>query len=260
MILFVFEGERREPMLFKSIEHLFFPREEENLVCSFGNNIYELYRQMNALGEGADIVGVLKGNGAISEDYEMSDFSDVYLFFDLDIHNENQPTDESISQISTLLSFFKNETDTGKLFINYPMIESIYHTGALPDNKYWQYSVPISNCSNYKKIARDFPPYSNLDHLCVTDRNKMREDIVYKIRLNWIHLIEMNIMKAYFLCFGLNEKPHQKEDISQPTIFSAQYRDFITYKQEISVLNAFPLFLYDYFKPDIFMTSNHNNP
>ena len=136
MILFVFEGERREPMLFKSIEHLFFPSNGENIVCSFGNNIYELYRQMHSMGEGADIVGVLKENGAISIDYDIADFSDVFLFFDLDIHNENQTMETSAAQIAEMLSYFDNETETGKLFINYPMIESIYHTSTLPDNEY----------------------------------------------------------------------------------------------------------------------------
>lgn len=253
MILFVFEGERREPMLFKSIEHLFFPSSHENIVCSFGNNIYELYRQMQALGDGADITGVLKENAAISEDYDMSDFSDVFLFFDLDIHNENQPPQVSIAQISEMLSYFDNETETGKLFINYPMIESIYHTGKLPDNDYWKYSVAISDCSEYKRIARDFPPYSNLDHLCVTERNLKRDDMVRRIRMNWIHLVGMNIQKANLLCVGKHELPAKKEDINQYDIFSAQCRDYIRSHREISVLNAFPLFLYEYFKPEVFM-------
>lgn len=252
MILFVFEGERREPMLFRSIEFLFFPSSEKHIVCSFGNNIYELYRQMYALGDGADIAGVLKENGAISDKYDMSDFSDIFLFFDLDIHNENQSPHISAAQISEMLSYFDNETENGKLFINYPMIESIYHTGSLPDNDYWQYSVNISDCSDYKRIARNFPPYSNLDHLCVTERNKTRNDIVSRIRINWIHLVGMNIRKANLLCQGKHEDPIQKENISQSSIFSAQLCDFIMANHTISVLNAFPLFLYDYFKPEFF--------
>ncbi len=48
MILFVFEGEKREPALFKAIERLFF-KDGQHIVCSFGNNIYELYQRMTAL-------------------------------------------------------------------------------------------------------------------------------------------------------------------------------------------------------------------
>ena len=52
MILFVFEGAEREPRIFKTLERLFFGK-EERLVCSFGNNIYELYRQLREFdGEG----------------------------------------------------------------------------------------------------------------------------------------------------------------------------------------------------------------
>lgn len=46
MILFVFEGARREPMLFESIKYLFFEKETDTIVYSFGNNIYNLYKQI----------------------------------------------------------------------------------------------------------------------------------------------------------------------------------------------------------------------
>lgn len=50
MILFVFEGARREPMLFESIKYLFFEKETDTIVYSFGNNIYNLYKQIMELG------------------------------------------------------------------------------------------------------------------------------------------------------------------------------------------------------------------
>ena len=59
MILFVFEGKRREPDIFRTLEYLFFPK-GQTIVCSFGNNIYELYRQLKALGSGGDIVSILR--------------------------------------------------------------------------------------------------------------------------------------------------------------------------------------------------------
>ena len=59
MILFVFEGARREPMLFESIKYLFFEKETDTIVYSFGNNIYNLYKQIMELGTG-DIVSLLR--------------------------------------------------------------------------------------------------------------------------------------------------------------------------------------------------------
>lgn len=76
--------------------------------------------------------------------------------------------------------------------------------------------------------------------------------MVDRIRMNWIYLVGMNIRKANLLCLGKHENPCKKEDIGQQDIFSAQLRDFIEKNKEISVLNAFPLFLYDYFKPELF--------
>ncbi len=43
MILFVFEGCNREPYVYKTIERLYFPKKNDNIICSFGNNIYDLY-------------------------------------------------------------------------------------------------------------------------------------------------------------------------------------------------------------------------
>lgn len=45
MILFVFEGEDREPNLYKTLEKLFFPRRNNNIVCSFLNNMYDYFKE-----------------------------------------------------------------------------------------------------------------------------------------------------------------------------------------------------------------------
>lgn len=60
MILFVFEGAEREPRVFRTLEHLFFGQ-GERIVCSFGNNIYELYRQLQEFDGDGDIVSCING-------------------------------------------------------------------------------------------------------------------------------------------------------------------------------------------------------
>lgn len=253
MILFVFEGERREVMLFRSIERLFFQRPFDNIVCSFKNNIYELYRQMQDLGDGADIVGILKDNGSIDLETDISDFSNVFLFFDLDIHNQNQGMDISRRQLREMLAFFDNETINGKLYVNYPMIESIYHTERLPDPNYLEYTIRIHECSDYKRVARDFGPYANLDHLCISERNLGRPEIVVRTKANWCHLIDMNVGKSLRLCDVATDCNNIKEAINQSNIFECQNSRHIEPYNEIAVLNSFPLFLFDYFKPESLM-------
>ena len=46
MILFIFEGDEREPRLYRTMERLYFPKENDNIICSFGNNIYDLYNEI----------------------------------------------------------------------------------------------------------------------------------------------------------------------------------------------------------------------
>ena len=58
MILFVFEGVKREPDLFRTIQRLYFSNREEQIVCSYNNNIYQLYKEeVDALAR--DLVYVL---------------------------------------------------------------------------------------------------------------------------------------------------------------------------------------------------------
>ena len=85
MILFVFEGKRREPDIFKTLEFLFFQK-EQSIICSFGNNIYELYRQMQELDGAGDIVSILRElnknnpDSPFTSETKSSDYSEIYLF------------------------------------------------------------------------------------------------------------------------------------------------------------------------------------
>lgn len=114
MILFVFEGEEREPQLYRALERLFFPKETDTIVCSFGNNIYELYKQITQLGEGADIVSVLREQLEGSEENPLKDittpsaFAEIYLFFDYDLHHRLS-LDEINRRLSEMLVLFDDE-------------------------------------------------------------------------------------------------------------------------------------------------------
>ena len=52
MILFVFEGDEREPRLYRTLERLYFPKVNDNIICSFGNNVsIRLRTTIQAAGE-----------------------------------------------------------------------------------------------------------------------------------------------------------------------------------------------------------------
>ena len=255
MILFVFEGKKRETDIFRTLEYLYFPKGQA-IVCSFGNNIYELYRQLIELGEAGDLISLLrernKGNpdSPFGEDTKSSDFSEVYLFFDYDFQNRNLSLEQMNKQISEMLALFQDETDNGKLYINYPMIEAIRYTKELPDPHYIEYSVSKTDCHDlgFKNLAMQFSAYASLDFIILDRRMPPNLPKIEKVKKNWALLKEQNVVKANYLCNKKKEMPVDKDSISQSAVFDAQLLQFIKPKEEISILCAFPIFIFEYFK------------
>lgn len=255
MILFVFEGTRREPDMFRTLEYLFFPK-GQTIVCSFGNNIYELYRQLKALDGGGDIVSILRekykdsSENPFSPGIKSSDFSEIYLFFDYDFQNRNLTLEQMNQQISEMLDLFNDETDNGLLFINYPMLEAIRYTKKLPDPNYAEYTVSRNDCleKGFKDIAQQFTDYHSLDFIVLDFRRVPSEQKVYTTKQNWELLKTQNVIKANRLCNGELSIPLDKDAISQRIIFESQLSQFIIPKDEVSILSAFPLFNFYYFK------------
>ena len=253
MILFVFEGEEREPNLYKTLERLYFPRKNDNIVCSFGNNIYALYMEMLALDGDGDIVSVLKEKLAERgeknlEGKRSSDFSEKYLFFDYDFQNSQLSIDEINRRVSVMLDMFGEETESGKLYINYPMIESIRYVKELPDERYVEYSVTREECLDFKRLASEFSHYDSLDFILFNDGERPSHEKYMRIADNWQILKEMNVKKANWLVTGLVSMPIEKSVINQIAIFEAQRSKFVEPSDSVSILNSFPIFVYEYLR------------
>ena len=252
MILFVFEGAEREPKIFKTLERLFFG-DRERIVCSFGNNIYELYRQLKAFDGDGDIVSILRENDAqLPPSVKSSDFSEIYLFFDYDFQNTNLSLAEMNERLQEMLVLFADETDNGKLYVSYPMVESLCYTKQLPDEHFVEYSILRSDCRerSFKDLAREFSYYGSLDFIELPDSGHHRpgKKEVAQVRQNWIWLVQQHTSKANYMCEGLQRMPVDKEAVSQERIFDAQCRKYLCDGERIAIMNGFPLFLFDYFK------------
>ena len=155
MILFVFEG-KDDKAYFEAIKRLFFPEKSDTFVCTYNSNIYSLYTKLkshDALKEmlEVDTVSVLKeillekGDETL-KDIREDEVSEIYLFFDYDFQEDSGTFEENNNRLSELLGYFTNETGNGKLYINYPMVESLRYTKELPDENYWQYTVTRQRC------------------------------------------------------------------------------------------------------------------
>lgn len=254
MILFIFEGVDREPHIYQTLERLYFPKDNDNIICSFGNNIYDLYNKMNEYGGDGDIVAVMKEHLADTGDTTFSnirrtDISEIFLFFDYDFHHSQLPIAEINTRVEEMLNLFDDETSNGKLYINYPMIESIRYTKELPDNNYCTYAVSREESHDFKRLTHEFSTYSNYDHILFKD-NEIRptKERYLTIKDNWNILIQMNVCKANWLISGKQLFPESKFDINQLEIFRSQKQKYVDRDVCVSVLNAFPLFIFEYFK------------
>ena len=164
MILLVFEGKKREPKLFTAIEQLglFKPG---SIICSFCSDIQSLCKRVKELEDGAegtvDMVQLLQrarkddSNDPIHS-VTSDRISEIYLFFDSDLHNSRYPLNEQRERLDGLLSLLGDELEYGKLYISYPMIEAVRYTRELPDTEFGDYCVSIPDCNStsaYKTIT-----------------------------------------------------------------------------------------------------------
>ena len=128
------------------------------------------------------------------------------------------------------------------------MIESIRYTKELPDASYQTYVVTREECCDFKALCNRFSAYPSLDFIFLKDEKPTKEKYL-SVRDNWEYLKEQNVKKANYICCGTLAYPLAKAVISQDAIFQNQLSKFVnTNTQEVSILNAFPLFLYEYFK------------
>ena len=143
-------------------------------------------------------------------------------------------------QLEYLLDYFEEETDHGKLYINYPMIESIKYTKELPDSNYYQYTVSREDCRSFKRVAASFSFYPNMDFL-------LRGDAQSRAR-SWELLKIQNVAKANFLCNGVNEYPPvEMGSISQRTILQHQIDEFESLPDcRLSVLSSYPIMMFEW--------------
>lgn len=56
----------------------------------------------------------------------------------------------------------------------------------------------------------------------------------------------MNLKKANFICTDSYSFPESKEKITQQNILDNQIEKYVNRRKEIAILNAFPLFWFEY--------------
>ena len=117
-------------------------------------------------------------------------------------------------------------------------------TKELPDSNYKDYTIKRSDCCDFKKMAADFSFYRGLDFILLSKYSTHDE-----VKKNWELLKKQNVSKANYICNGVYAYPGKKILFSQENILETQIEKFVGGDVCcVSILNALPLFIYDYFK------------
>ena len=117
-ILFIYEGKNSERKFCKLIIDKYFPTKRKH-------KEYVSFRTIVFL-----VTEKAKKRGSIEEYNKLKNggFAEIYLIFDFDPQGHLDDYQKiNISKIKKMVKFFDNETTMGKIYLNYPMIESFKH-------------------------------------------------------------------------------------------------------------------------------------
>lgn len=260
-IAFIYEGVSTEDKLLANMQEVWLSEFSEVDIFRLPaeGNIYMLWKKLVEDEFETNVIDLLKemsveAKARIEEKgLETSQFSEVYLFFDYDGHAAKF-SDETIEQANKLckslgmkeienkrdllermLVVFDNETEQGKLYISYPMVESIKEID-MEQMEYKRLYVLFDDSPKYKHsfgTKTDYGSYSRI--------TKYMWEIACAASVKQASLIVRDSEKCTYEQF-INE-------VSQIDIYHAQKAKYINNSNGafVAVLNSIPLFLVEYF-------------
>ena len=143
-------------------------------IIIYTTNIYQLYKLIvDKYGDewfdiDVDLPFIVGEKLKMRETLHKVDFMNILLIFDYERHDPFF----SEEKINHLQQYFHDSTDVGKLYINYPMVESYKHLFSIPDSGYAERSISVSlqPGDKYKNLVKD----TDIAHL-VNLPKKMKE-------------------------------------------------------------------------------------
>lgn len=247
LTLFVFEGAKTEDNFVRSLKQHFLDA-GHTIECVYGAEIYQLYESIKEDGLFHDIVTLLQDrvdNKQVLESHPRNSFAEVYLFFDYDARATKADDDK----IRKMLSVFDNETENGKLYISYPMVEALRHYTDRESFKELTVkckrgkNCPFKNDCTEQETCLKEPHYKQI----VTETSDPQLSNINKYtHSTWKELITAHLCKMNDLVHDAFDFP--QDLCSQQAIFSKQKDKHIDQAcPHVSVLSAFPIYVLDYY-------------
>ncbi len=140
----------------------------------------------------------------------LSKYTDVYLIFDFDPQHDHPHFDT----VKRMLKYFNDSTYQGKLYINYPMMQSYRHFTELPDHNFKDLTVDMSQIKGYKELVGQKSKF--------TDLSKYTYETFYSLAVHHLKKMNMILNKNY-------EIPSESEYLDFDTVE--------TYAFQLNMLN-----------------------
>lgn len=232
-VLFIVEGLNDEIKYIKRLFHVCSNFQKYEIV-PYKTNLHNLANDIMFNGEidkTLDIKNVLisKEKDPLIKSILNQNFSDIVMVFDF----EPQQDVPRFELIRKMLLHFNNSTENGKLYINYPMMQSYRHFENLPDMQFFKLKTKKEECYHYKEIVNNVSRrYQNTSH----------HNYALFVSLSYHHLIKLN-----YILNGKNELPDINfiRNWNQVDLFDIQY-EMLKTKNEIYVINTFSLYLIEF--------------
>lgn len=241
--LFVVEGESRDFRFVNEMTRCFLKGRYKTKVINLpaAQNIYMLYQKLVEDDFETDVVEVLRDTvkeaSKILENISRQDIDEVYLFFDYDIHQNNLKLDfKPATIIADMLKNFDNETENGRLYISYPMVEALYDYRVKECLAFSNCFINLNKVKDYKNISSSKNP--NAGNMFEIDEWKDVINIFY-LKIKCLFNLDFLDYKTY------------KENVSPENIYKLE-KYIVESNNQVFILSAFPEFLLDYFKVNFF--------
>lgn len=248
-ILCVIEGKKTELQILERLNELFIKKEIKFI--PFSTNIYVVYSdyldfRKNEKDREFEMFIFLKkyDKEKTLNNKKRKDFTDIFLFMDLDRHHLDKITNEVeyerlLKCLPDMLELFNNSIENGKLFISYPMVEAFKHPlngfqtlGLSIGKRYKHYVAQICNKKienfNNHPLNKDEWSYFLIPHICATNF-LLNQDFCYPNDYKIIHTF------------------HQK------IIYQKQCEDYMEKDNQCLILSPFALFLLEYLGKPLFL-------
>lgn len=240
-VIFIYEGVKAEENLLNNMVKIFFSSRKDISIlnCPADGNIYMLWTRLKKDEFETNVIDVLKEMSTMAKerlkDSKASDFSEIYLFFDYDGHNDNIPKEYLNKDVlGEMLKTFDNETELGKLYVSYPMIESIKDIDA-KTKEYKTVYLELDEISEYKQ---SFPSQSDFNHYaCFNEKHWLTACDASRKRASLLAKYNSSCTYDYFI-----------HNLNQENLYFYQKQNYINNGHLLCILNSVPLFLLEYYK------------